>query len=89
MNRFSVCQRRALSWIVRLRLGLELPIARFVMVSLLVPLSLLVMLPTVVAQEPAPALTYLTGHQQGVYAVGYSPDGKTMISVGLDGTVRY
>ncbi|MEX0728923.1 MAG: WD40 repeat domain-containing protein, partial [Planctomycetaceae bacterium] len=41
-------------------------------------------------QNPPPnPIQYLEGHASPVHAVGFSPDGKLMLSAGTDGTLRF
>ena len=42
------------------------------------------------AQAPAtpPQIQYLEGHAGPVYAAGYSPDGKLILSASVDGTIK-
>ncbi|MBT6153106.1 MAG: hypothetical protein HOK71_09535 [Planctomycetaceae bacterium] len=42
------------------------------------------------SQEPAapPQIRYLEGHKGAVYAVAASPDGHSLLSAGVDGTIR-
>ncbi|MFO0867995.1 MAG: WD40 repeat domain-containing protein [Pirellulales bacterium] len=56
--------------------------------SLLVCGLLVGLVPPVTAQMPEPQLRYLSGHTGPVYAVGYSPDGRLLVSASVDGTLR-
>ncbi|MFO0819134.1 MAG: hypothetical protein U1A77_14405 [Pirellulales bacterium] len=42
----------------------------------------------VAAQMPEPQIKFLEGHSAPVYGVGYTPDGRLLLSAGVDGTVR-
>jgi WD40 repeat protein len=42
-----------------------------------------------IEQRPASLITFLQGHTQEVYGLAISPDGKTLASGSLDGTLRF